>query len=228
MRIFDLVIVATEKDLDLLEARFREFEDTDTVHVICEAVAAYDGSPKPLHFLVQNQDGAWTAADRFAPWDGRWNHVKVEAGELPSDQDARTRKEHLREFLLHGITGEPGDIVLHGGIDEIPAAWVLPELGKMLLPVTLEMRLCAYRPGLVHPLPWRGTTVTRREDTGSLTRLRAERHGFPAVLNAGTRLAAMGEEPQATYDDGHRLGEQEIDASWPRYVHEGAHPGPWR
>lgn len=220
-RIYDLVIVASEKDLDLLDGRFAEFQDTDTVHVICESPAAYDGTPKPLHFW-EERDG------RFAAWHGRWNHVKVEAGELASDQDPKARKEALREYLIHGLTGEPDDIVLHGGIDEIPAAWVLPELAGMLLPVTLEMRLCAYRAGLVHPLPWRGTTVTRRGDTGPLTSLRADRAGYPAILTAGTRLVAMGDEPQATYEDGHPLREQGIDRTWPRYVHEGKCPGTWR
>lgn len=223
-RIYDTVIVSSESDLDLLEARFREFEDLDVVHVIAEAAAAYDGSPKPFHFITQRDDGAHVSVDRFARWHGRWNHVKVEAHELPSDQDPKARKEALREWLRAAITAEPDDIVLHGGIDEIPSAAILPELHRAVLPVVLEMRLCAYRPGLVHSLPWRGTAAVRYRELGSLSRLREDRHGFPALLGAGTRLAMLGDDPQPVYTDGQRLREIDVDDTWPRYFREAGNP----
>lgn len=221
MRIYDTVIVNSAEDLDLLEARFREFEDVDAVHVIAESAADYDGSPKDLHF----RDG--TCYSRFAPWYGRWNHVRVEAHELPADQPPGVRKNHLREYLKSAITGVGGDIVLVGNLDEIPAARILPELDKALLPVTLEMRHCIWRPGLVHQLPWRGTVALRRENVDSVVRIRDERQPLPAIINAGTRLCLMGGEPRKVYDDGRPVREEEIDSTWPRYITGGYHPASW-
>jgi hypothetical protein len=216
-RIYDLVTVTRERDLGLLEARFTEFAGVDAVHVIAESVTAYDQSPKPLHFYDQRKD-------RFAQWHGRWNHVRVEASELPCDQGPRERKAALREWLLAALTCGPDDIVLHGGVDEIPSAGVLADLGRQVLPAVLEMRLCAYTPRLVHPLPWRGTAAARRKDMPpTLAEMRDMRAALPALVNAGTRLAAIGEPARDRYGDGMLLRAAAPDATWPRWV--ASHPG---
>ena len=187
-RIWDAVIVASEADLDLLEARFAEFAELPVVHVIAESPVTYDGNPKPLWFW-EHREG------RFGSWHGRWNHVRAEAHELPPlrNADAKARKDALREYLAHAVTAGPDDIVLHGGIDEIPAEWVVRELaeeaGTIALPVAFEMRHCVYDAGLVHPHPWRGTVAHTWRHVGSFAGpagqahhpARRRRRGYPAV-----------------------------------------------
>src|SRR6185312_6219877 len=112
--------------------------------------------------------------------------------------------------------------VLHGSIDEIPSARTLEALlaGEAHLPVGMEMRWCAYRPGLVHPLPWRGTVAQEWRLVGSFAGMREKRLTLPAVGNAGTRLSMLGEEPPESgrHPDGHALRETETDETWPKWV----------
>lgn len=212
MKIFDCIIILRETDLDLLEARFAEFADIpEVVHVIAESDEDLYGNPKPLWFARGG------LATRFR---GKWNHVWVHSSELPAKATPRIRKDALREYLAHGVAAEPEDIILHGGIDEIPAAWVVKDIadGKISVPVALQMRWCAYMPELVHPLTWRGTVAQKWQWTGSFCGLRENRTSLPAILDAGTRLSMLGEEPQDRHPDGHVLWEAEIDETYPRWV----------
>jgi hypothetical protein len=217
MRIFDCVLVTGESDLDLLEARFTEFTGIPGLtHVIAECTAGHDGNPKPLHFgTEQNRYG------RFAPWYGRWTHVQVLPGELP-DKPPRERKDALREFLAHGLDGGPGDLILHGSTDEIPRGGAVRHLAENPPegPVALEMRMCAYRPGLVHPRPWRGTSACRWGEAPGFTWLREQRHQFPAIIHAGTRMALHRQPPQDRYPDGKLLRPVPVDGTWPQLVRE--------
>jgi phage gp37-like protein len=215
-RVFDCVILENEEQLSLLEARFCELEGIPEVtHVICEAEADHQGNPKGMFFLDD---------PRFGEWRGRWNHVAVRAGELPSDCDPRGRKDALRDYLAHGFNGEPADTVMHGNIDEIPAAWMAFRLarGESELPVTLSMRHCRGHAGTVLPGEWAGTAAHQRQHAGSFSGLRRRRKEFPLVISAGTRLSAMGKD----YTEGVSW-QKGIDASWPRYIREGLCPGEW-
>lgn len=217
-RVFDCVILENEDQLHLLEARFYELQDIPQVtHVICEAEADHQGNAKPPHFLLARQG-------RFAPWHGRWNHVILKAGELPAT-NARERKDALRDALLLGVNGDPEDIIMHGNIDEIPASWMAGRLaaGESGLPVTLNMRWCVSRAGLVHPDQWPGTVAQQQQHTGSLSGLRRRRKEFPLVITAGTRLSAMGGKP----DKNQELWKKDIDDTWPRYVRDGWCPAEW-
>lgn len=190
MKIFDCICVEKEPDLDLLFTRMKEFSDIpEVIHVICEAAADHKGDPKPEYFLQQRY------SERFLPFYGKWNHVQVAPSELPEDADPRTRKNALREYLSHGVTGEPDDIILHGGIDEIPSAQAVRDIleGRAHIPTGMEMRWCCYRPDLVHPRPWRGTVAQRWKYTGSFSGMREQRESLPALVNAGTRLSMMDE-----------------------------------
>lgn len=224
MRIWDTFIVASEADLDLLEARFTEYADLPVTHVIAEAPAGYQGNPKPLWFVAGPENGA-AYSDRFRPWHGRWNHVRVEAHELPDPKraDPKTRKDALRDKLAEATCAEPDDLVLHGGIDEIPSAATVRALlaGEAAAPVGMEMRWCVYTPGLVHPRPWRGTVAQRWRHVGSFAGMRERRFTLPAVVNAGTRLSMLGQQvPESgMHPDGHALRETEVDETWPRWVH---------
>lgn len=210
-RFFDTVMISELGDLDYLETRFREFEDTDTTHVIVESVKAHDQTDKPLYFW-ESRHG------RFSPWFGRWTHVRVEAVELPDDQDAAARKEVLREYLKVGLSGEPDDLVFHGAVSEIPTANILTGIVDQVFPVCLEMRQCMYRLPISHPSLWRGTVVIRHGEVKSFTELRKDRNNLPRIINAGTRLVRMGEDPVMTYDDGIPLRVEEIPDFSPRHV----------
>ena len=110
-RIFDCVILAHWGELGLLEKRFQAYQDNpDVTHVICECAAGPDGNPKPAVFKD---------SELAARWRGRWNHVRVEAHEVTG----RTREERersLREYLLHGFTGDPDDLIQFSDIRVIP------------------------------------------------------------------------------------------------------------
>lgn len=222
-RVFDCVILHDE--LDLLETRFREYEDIPQVTiVIAESTVDFGGNPKPAHYWENR------LSDRFFRWHGKYNHVLVHPEELP-DADPHVRKDALRDYLAHGINGEPHDIILHGNIDEIPSAWVVKELaeGKIPVPVVLEMRWCAYRAERVHQDLWRGTVAREWRRTGSFAGMRDMRKGLPAIVNAGTRLSLMGETPDEgwLHPDGKALWRREVNENHPRWVKEGTCPREW-
>jgi hypothetical protein len=211
-RVFDCVLIGEDKDLDLLAARMQELEDIpDVTHVIAETSVTWQGDPKPLHFKEN-------CRTRFSPYHGRWTHVDVLPGELPQPP-GKERKDGLREFLAHGLDGSEGDIILHGSVAEIPRFEVVRYLAQtgVAVPVALEMRLCAYRPGLVHPLPWRGTAACAYGQVpgSGFTWLREQRHRFPAITSAGTAMVMAGEPEQPSYN-GKRLRQVPADQSWPR------------
>jgi hypothetical protein len=221
MRVFDCLLLEKQEDLDFLEARFRELEGADGLtHVIAEAETDHQGSPKPLHFQPDQ-----VRYGRFWPWRGRWTYITVPGEELPP-APPKERKDALREFLAHGLSGDEDDIVLHGALTEFPRPEIIGYLARAgtQAPVTLQMRTCAYRPGLVHPEPWRGTAACRVRDLPGMSFLREQRGGFAQLTDAGTRLAHWGEpEPwQALYPDGRRLRESAVDATWPRFLREQA------
>ena len=213
MRVFDCVIVSSEADLQLLEARFTELEDLDVVHVICEAAVTLDKTPKPLHFAESN---LWET------YRGRWNHVRVEAHELPQNAPALEKKNALREYLAQAVNAEQDDIVMHGGIDEIPSEAAVQGLisREAHVPVGMEMRWCAYSPNLMHPRPWRGTVAQEWRLVGSFSGMRERRLTLPAIVNAGTRLSMLGEEPPEgnVHPDGIALLHSEIDETYPKWV----------
>jgi len=214
MRVFDCVIISSDSDLQLLEARFTEFENLNVTHVICEAEVTFDKTPKPLHFAESN---LWEA------YRGKWNHVRVEAHELPGNAPAREKKNALREYLAQAVNAEPDDIIMHGGVDEIPSEAAVQGLmnHEAYVPVGMEMRWCAYTPNLTHPRPWRGTVAQEWRLVGSFAGMREKRLSLPAIVNAGTRLSMLGEEiPENNiHPDGIMLQETEIDETFPKWVH---------
>lgn len=213
-RVFDCILLEHQDQLPLLECRMREYRDIpEVIHVICEAKATYQGEPKDVHF---------TGFPR-----GKWNHVLAETHELPQGEP-RERKNALREYLLHGFTGEPDDIILHGSIDEIPAEWVVRRLaaGQSPLPVVIQMRHCVYTARQLHPAPWYGSAAMARKDVTTLTGLRDGRKNLPVIVTAGTRLSLMGGEG-ACHPDGSTLRESLPDDTWPKWVTGGNCPRNW-
>ena len=150
-RIFDCILL--DGELDALEARFRALEDIPGVtHVIAEAPVDHHGQPKPAHFQ-EHRHG------RYAPWHGRWTHVLVGAHELP-DGTPEAREAALRDYLAHGLSGGPGDVILHGPVTGIPDPGAVRGLaaGTFTPPVTA------------------GTTAAcRYQDLGTFTELEEHR-----------------------------------------------------
>lgn len=106
-RVFDCVILAHWGEMGLLEARFRACQgNPDVTHVICECTADPDGNPKAAVFPDSDLAGRWR---------GRWNYVKVEAHEITGEWGPS-----LREFLRHGLNGNPDDLVVFSDIRDIP------------------------------------------------------------------------------------------------------------
>jgi hypothetical protein len=139
-RVFDCITLYD--DLDLLEARFRAYQDIPEVtHVICEAPVDDKGQPKPLHFQ-ENKDG------RFLPWRGRWNSIALEVHEL---SPGISHESSLRNYLLQGVNGEPGDIILQED-DSIPSVKAVRDLaaGRLSSADALALRWRIWKPGKLY------------------------------------------------------------------------------
>lgn len=214
MRVWDCVLVESERDLDLLEARFTEYEGLPVVHVIGETRVDYQGNPKLAWF--------WDNRDRFGEWLGRWNHVLAEPWEL-GGSDPKARKDAMRDYLAHAVVADPDDVVMHGGVDEIPSKDTVQALidGKVFFPIGMEMQWCVYRPGVMHPLLWRGTVAHTWKYVGSFAGLREKKNDkIPVVVNAGTRMSMLGEPIQDIHPDGHHLTVKDVDDSFPRWFRD--------
>lgn len=103
MRVFDCVILHHWGEMGLLEKRFQAYQDNpDVTHVICETEPA-----------------VFKDSDLAGQWHGRWTHVKVEAHEITGSTPAE-REASLREYLLHGFSGGPDDLIMFSDIRVIP------------------------------------------------------------------------------------------------------------
>jgi hypothetical protein len=154
-RVFDCILL--DGELDALEARFRALEHIPEVtHVIAEAPVDHHGQQKPAWF---QQDRERREGGRFAPWHGRWTHVLVGAHELPAGTP-EAREAALRDFLAHGLSGGPGDVILHGPVTEIPDPATVRSLAA----------------GTIGPPVTAGTTAAcRYQDLGTFTELEEHR-----------------------------------------------------
>jgi hypothetical protein len=140
-RVYDLILF--DDDLDVLRRRIAALEEVPgLVHVICEAPLTFRGTPKPLRF--------WDNRGQFAPWRTRWNHVRVEPGEMQARTPAG-REAAQREYLLHGFNGEPGDILLWSGdITDTPDPDAVTGLAcrRIAPPVMLGGTVACHRRGV--------------------------------------------------------------------------------
>ena len=132
--------------LDLLEARLIELDDAVYRHVLVEAPVTFQGNPKPLHYL-ENQD-------RFAPWKDKIIQVTAD---LSGCADIQAREHEMRSAILQGLTGiEQDDIFLISDADEIPQADVIQASpGHALM-----MRHHPMAVNLIEPGFWIGTLAT--------------------------------------------------------------------
>jgi len=167
-------------ELDLLECRLRELENTPVMHVLAEAPLTFQGNPKPLYF-AENQE-------RFAPWKDRITHVIL--NDIQGDT-AWERESDQRRCLTRGLEdADPDDLILLGDVDEIPRASVVRKnMGQLMV---LEMQYRPFAVDWLHPLPWYGTVTSRVKYVTDLEELRNMRKILMRTGNAGWHFSFLG------------------------------------
>ena len=102
-------------ELDMLEVRLHELNETVHRFVLVEATRTHSNKPKPLHF-GENKD-------RFAAFLDKIIHVVVD--DLPDNSDAWVLENFQRNAMLRGLTAaHSNDLVVIADVDEIPLPYV--------------------------------------------------------------------------------------------------------
>ncbi|CAO4177911.1 hypothetical protein [Methylorubrum populi] len=108
MRVFDCFLFFNE--LDLLEIRLHELDESVDVFVIVEATVTFKGNHKPLYFSENRE--------RFAPWLKKIRHLIVD--DTPDTDDPWVRQYYQRECLRKGFEdASPEDLIIISDVDEI-------------------------------------------------------------------------------------------------------------
>lgn len=249
-RVFDTFMFNNE--FDVLSCRLYELRDVPhVVHVAIEADVDHQDHRKPYH-LTENRE-------RFAEYGDRLRIVRAHG--LPTvaeNPDPWARELAQREWAFDGMRdAEPGDIVLHGDVDEIPNALGVRNVRPSGY-VAFDQTLFCFAVDWLHPERWRGTVAARYASVSSLGYLRSARNMAPAMPGAlagwhlswlGGRDAALAklgsfchpEIADRTLDglrrdeyltsgyhvDGKRLIPVDVDRTWPQYVYERKCPASW-
>jgi hypothetical protein len=201
VKIFDTFIMAGfGTELDLLECRLRELEDTDVYrHVIAEGTLTHQGRPKPLYFKEHQE--------RFAPWKDRIRYISFEPS---ADQPGRdpgpdwAREHSSRMACWRGLEdARPDDLILHGDVDEIPSREVIASLREhagVIVPCKLQLRFFMFAVDWEVPWPWYAPSAALRGQLNgdSFTDLRYTGWpAYPRVVPAGWHLTWLGGEEAA-------------------------------
>ena len=147
-RVFDSFTFNDE--IDLLEARLTELDSAVYRHVLIEAPLTFQGNPKPLHYL-ENQD-------RFAPWKDKIIHVTAD---LDANAGHWAREQASRDAVRQGL-GElrDDDIFLLSDVDEFPRAAVIQEAPGTIM----MMRQHVLAVNLMESGWWAGTMAANGSD----------------------------------------------------------------
>ena len=229
MRCFDTFLfsgIGTE--LDLLECRLRELDGLVDRHVIVEGNLTFQGQPKPLT-LAEN----WS---RFEPWRNQILYVEHtpttrEPGKEPGEAWAREHSSRqVTEEALRVLEAEPGDIILHGDVDEIPSRDAIASLrehaGK-ITPCKLELRFFMFAVDWEVPWRWHAPSVMRYGQLEDFTRLREGNWPvYEHVRPAGWHLTWLGGEQAArekvhAFSHVEAIPETEAGLAAGRYYREG-------
>ena len=188
-RVYDTFLFSGE--LDMLECRLTELQDCDIYrHVIVEGTTTFQGGPKPLYYPEHRA--------RFTPWADRIRYVAMTPStDHPGKQpgEAWAREHSSRQATWKGLQdADPGDVVIHGDVDEIPS----PEAVKLLpalhhTPCKLALRWAHFAVDWLTPWVWPAPSIMRFGQVGDFTFLRE--HGWPIAdlgVPAGWHLTWLG------------------------------------
>ena len=103
-------------ELDMLEVRLHELNETVHRFVLVEATRTHSNQPKPLHFADNKA--------RFSQFLHKIVHVVVD--DLPNNTDAWVLENFQRNAVLRGLAeAHPNDLIVIADVDEIPVPYVL-------------------------------------------------------------------------------------------------------
>lgn len=177
MRVWDTFLFAgIGTELDMLECRLTELEDAGVDgHVIVEGSLTFQGQPKPLYFEKY--------FERFEPWAERIIYIPhIPSSDVPGKQpgpnwarEHSSRQAAVQGLLMAGV--EPGDIVIHGDVDEIPAPAAIASLRRHvpeIRPCKLAARWANFAVDWLMPpqYPWTAPSVMRWPQLTDFTQLR--------------------------------------------------------
>lgn len=211
MRVFDTFLysgIGTEPDL--LECRLRELDGLVDRHVIVEGNLTFQGRPKPLTLAA-----SWP---RFGPWRNQIFYVEHtpstrEPGKTPGDTWAREHSaRQVTGEALRVLEAQPGDIILHGDVDEIPSREAIESLianASRLTPCKLQLRFFMFAVDWEVPWRWHAPSVMRYGQMDNFTLLRENGWpDWPYCQPAGWHLTWLGGE-QAARDKVHAFSHDE-------------------
>ena len=191
----------------MLECRLTELDSLDCKFIIAESDVTFQGKPKPLYFL-ENQE-------RFGPWKDRiiYGIAGVPETDNPWEREYAQRGSLLLSALGHA---KPDDLIIFGDVDEIPRQ-------KAFTPGTaLEMRHHLFAADWVHPQPWRGSVITKplglKPEYGRW--LRDRRWAWPVVPDAGWHLSWFG-GTEAAKEKARSFSHTEFTGKVCRWLDEG-------
>jgi beta-1,4-mannosyl-glycoprotein beta-1,4-N-acetylglucosaminyltransferase len=132
-RLFDCFTFFNE--LDALEIRLNELDDTVDYFVLCESTKTFKGAEKQLVF-GQN-------ADRFANFAHKIRHVVV--SDMPDEARAWEREQFQRNQIKRGLSDlASDDFVVISDVDEIVRASILREVYNCCEVVIFDMAMYQY------------------------------------------------------------------------------------
>lgn len=171
-------------ELDLLELRLRELEDSPVKHVLAEAAVTHQGDPKPFYYADNRE--------RFSAWEDKIIHVMLSENDLdaPGNNSHRHAIAH-RRLLMRGLgNADHDDLILLCDVDEIPRQEVVAES----LPANraLELSFHNFAVDWQHPRPWNGPVVAKMKDITDFERMRTMRNFFPLIPDAGWHFSWLG------------------------------------
>jgi beta-1,4-mannosyl-glycoprotein beta-1,4-N-acetylglucosaminyltransferase len=187
--VYDTFMLADE--LDMLECRLTEFEEFPypVVHVVAESRVTHRGDPKPLS-LTENMD-------RFGVWRDRIRYIVADTLPGPGAWD---REHQQREYVRHALgSASPGDVILHGDLDEIPRMSALEEAVRLLdahpgSGWTLRMRVHQYAVDWLSDFEELATVAVKASMLPALfIHLRDMKNLFPQIPDGGWHLSSIGD-----------------------------------
>lgn len=229
--------------LDMLELRLRTLDPFVDWFVVTEATWSHTGLPKRLELLE--------AGDRFAPWLDKIRYVPLSRD---PGLDTWNREKVQRDNLMWGLRGiGPGDVILHGDVDEIPDLRGWQPSGEMEV---FGQQLRIFAVDWHSPDEWPGTIAARWGSFGNFSWLRDQRFelpvtpggwhfswlGGPDAIRVKARNMAHGEWKDAMlsavdagrcYEDGwipwldQHLVPVEVDETWPDWISGRDCPAAW-